>query len=101
MIPVNTKLALLASMASAMQKLPESARDVVNQPALVRNAGRDVKAAWIPPKDRKPNTNGLNRKVRRRLAALAAHGKLVPPRPKPPAVQLLPPSPRSVAHGKL
>jgi hypothetical protein len=71
---VNTKLAMLASMAVALQRLPDSARDVVNQPKLVKPEPQK----WIPPKERKPNTNGLNRKVRRRLASMAAHGKLGP-----------------------
>lgn len=77
---VNTKLAMLASMAVALQRLPNSARDVVNQPKLVSSeeqvaAAKAVKK-WIPPKERPPNTNGLNRKLRRKLASMAAHGKL-------------------------
>jgi len=71
---INTKLAMLASLAVALQRLPDSARDVVNQPKLVKPEPKK----WIPPKDRPPNTNGLNRKMRRRLASLAAHGKLGP-----------------------
>ncbi len=73
MTSVNTKLAMLASMATAMQKLPASAHELVNQPKVV---SRQEQTAWVPPKDRKPNTNGLNRKARRRLASMVAHGKL-------------------------
>lgn len=69
----NTKLAMLAALAVGMQRLPESARDVVNQPRFVR---KDEQTPFVHPKDRKPNTVGLNRKTRRRLASLAAHGKL-------------------------
>jgi hypothetical protein len=69
---VNTKLAMLASLAVALQALPLSARDVVNQPKLVKTQA----PKFVPPKERKPNTNGLNRKARRRLASMAAHGKL-------------------------
>lgn len=75
---VNIKLAMLAALAVELQRLPESARDVVNQPRLVK----PVVAKWVPPKERKPNTNGMNRKARRRLASMAVHGKL-PVKAKP------------------
>lgn len=68
---VNTKLAMLAALAVELQRLPDSARDIVNQPRLISKQTK-----WVPPKDRKPNTNGMNRKARRRLASLAVHGKL-------------------------
>jgi hypothetical protein len=52
----------------------------VNQPKLVSReeqlTAQARKPAFVPPKDRKPNTNGLNRKTRRKLASMAAHGKL-------------------------
>lgn len=94
---VNTKLAMLAALAVELQRLPESARDLVNQPRFVRKAD----PGFIPPKDRKPNTNGMNRKLRRKLASMAVHGKLAkaPPVPKPAPAKLLPPSPTSVVFG--
>lgn len=74
---VNTKLALLAALAVGIQAMPQSAaRDLLHHPVVVRRAGRGEPEPFVPPAQRKPNTNGLNRKTRRRIASMAAHGKL-------------------------